>query len=115
MSEVNLTINGRVFGIACDDGQEQRVINLGSYVDARIKDIARAGAANNESHLLVLAAIVLADEIFDLKDEMKKRSNGFTAKSAIKAPDPEDEAAIIQAIDHLASRINSIAGNIQKL
>ena len=68
MAEVNLTINGRNYGIACDDGQERRVQALGQYVDQRLKEIARAGAASNESHLLFLTSIILADEIFDLKD-----------------------------------------------
>ena len=66
MAEVTLSINGRDYGISCDDGQEQRVQDLGMYVDSRLRDIAKAGAASNESHLLVLTSIMLADEIFDL-------------------------------------------------
>ena len=70
MAEVSLTINGRTFGISCEDGQEQRVLDLGRYVDARLKDIARAGAAASESHLLVLTALMLSDEVFDLRNEI---------------------------------------------
>ena len=69
MAEVNLSINGRNYGIACDDGQEKRVKELGYYVDQRIKEIARAGAANNDAHLLVLTALMLADEIYELREE----------------------------------------------
>ncbi len=112
MAEINITINGRSYGIACDDGQERRVQELARYVDTRLKDIARAGAASNESHLLVLTSIILADEIADLK----------AAGIPVPQADPvgismseEDEEAITSAIDHLAARIDFIAGSLQKI
>jgi len=49
MAQVTLTINGRNYGITCDDGQEQRVMDLGHYVDERIKALSKAGAASNEN------------------------------------------------------------------
>lgn len=108
MAEVTLTINGRNYGISCEDGQEQRVIDLGQYVDNRIGEIARAGAASNESHLLVLAGLVLADEIFEL------REGGAVTAPAANGYSAEDEKAIAESIDYLAERINAIAGRIQK-
>ena len=76
MAEVSITINGRTFGISCEDGQEQRVHDLGRYVDARLKEIAKAGAASNESHLLVLTTLMLSDEIFDLRNDVRKLGGG---------------------------------------
>ena len=110
MAEITLTINGRSFGIACDDGQEQRVVNLAHYVDKRLKDISRAGAASNESHLLVLTALMLADEVFDMRDNMGQLSDQMENENILK----KDELVIAQAIDHLADRINLIAGRMQK-
>lgn len=110
MAEVNVTINGRTFGIACDDGQEQRVLDLGKYVDERLKDISRAGAANNESHLMVLTSLVLADEVFDLLEsgDAASAANGGSMNG-------DDEKRFVNAIDYLANRIDSIAGSIQKV
>jgi len=114
MAEVNLTINGRTFGVACDDGQEDRVLELGKYVDERLQAIKSAGAATNESHLLVLASLVLADEVFDLLEgEQKSQTNGKVA-NGMEVLSKEEEKKFINAIDHLATRIDSIAGNIQK-
>ena len=111
MAEVNIQINGRYYGIACDDGQERRVTELARQVDSRVRDIARAGAASSESHLLVLASILMADEMADLRD------NGAQAEAPpISAGLPEeDEEAIVNAIDGLASRIDEIAGNLQRV
>lgn len=114
MAEVNLTINGRNYGIACDDGQERRVQALGQYVDGRLKEIARAGAASNEAHLLFLTSIILADEVFDLKDGLAAVENSQSQPIGVRMSE-EDEEAIVSAIDLLARRIDSIAGNLQKL
>lgn len=109
MAELTLTINGRNYGISCEDGQEQRVIDLSHYIDAKMKDIVQAGAATNESHLLVLAALMLSDEIFDLRDQIGNL--GGQAEAAQNAK--QDELVIAQAIDHLAERIDTIAERIK--
>lgn len=114
MAEVNVTINGRTYGIACDDGQEQRVLDLGKYVDERLREISRAGAASSESHLMVLTSLVLADEIFDLLESEGGAKTGKTNGSGAISLSKDDEKKFISAIDHLASRIDSIAGNLQK-
>lgn len=112
MAEVNVTINGRTFGIACDDGQEQRVLDLGKYVDERLRDISRAGAANNESHLMVLTSLVLADEVFDL---LENGGQGAPAPKNGESMNGDEEQRFVNAIDYLANRIDSIAGSIQKV
>ena len=68
MTEVNLMIHGRTYGVGCDDGQEKRVRELGQYIDRRVKEIAGAGGAASEAHLLVLTALVLADELFEARE-----------------------------------------------
>ncbi len=114
MAEVNLSINGRKYGVACDDGQEGRVLDLGRYVDDRLKEISKAGAAASETHLLVLTALVLADEIYDLRDHMDKlMSNSHTAYRDNAVGDQEEQL-IVRAIDSLANRIESLAGRIQE-
>lgn len=111
MAEVNLTINGRNYGIACDDGQEKRLRELGYYVDQRLKEISKAGAANNETHLMVLASLMLADEIFDLRDNIGNLDEQVQETQGLK----RDDAAIAEAIDELAGRVGEIADRIQKV
>lgn len=108
MAEVNLNINGQNYAMEVDDGQEQRVTNLGEYVDAKMTQIAEAGAASSEAHLMVLSNLMLADEIFELKSHL----------AALGGPTPESEEAqaeegiIADAIDRMAARIDSIASRI---
>lgn len=109
MAEINLSMNGRNYGIACDDGQERRVRELGFFVDQKIKEISRAGAANNDAHLLVLTALMLADEIYELREENAELSSQTREQDDIR----DDEILMAKSIDNLAERINLIATRIQ--
>ena len=44
MAEVNLTIDGRSYPVACDDGQERRLMQLGSYVEQRMREASVSGS-----------------------------------------------------------------------
>ena len=50
MAEVTISINGRAYDIACDHGQEERVIDLAAYIDHKLQTIARSGGAYNDPH-----------------------------------------------------------------
>jgi len=110
MAEVNITINGRRYGISCENGQEQRVLDLGAYVDSRLKEIARAGAASSEAHLLVLTALMLSDEVFDLRNDVAYLDGQVRQTHGTQT----DEAELAGTIEHIAERIEQIAGRIQK-
>ena len=83
----------------------------------RLKEISGAGAASTESHLLVLTSLVLADEIYDLQDNVKKlsqqKANGNGASNGNGSAEEEQQA--VEAINHLALRIDSIAEKLQKI
>lgn len=120
MADVNITINGRIYEIGCDQGQEGRVVDLASYVDQKLQSIARSGAAYNDAHLLVLTALVLADEVFEARAaEGEKPAKAGRTPGAAAAPaqaegglSREDEAALAKVIDHLAKRIDGIATKV---
>ena len=42
MSHINVTINGRQYRMACEEGQEARLLNLAESFEARITKIGRA-------------------------------------------------------------------------
>ena len=109
MGEVNISISGRNYGISCQDGQEERVNALGQYVDQRLKGISQAGAATNENHLLVLTALMLSDEVFDLRENVGSQNQQLQSAEA----NQNDEAEVAGAIDQLADRIDQIAKRIQ--
>ncbi|MBU6235160.1 MAG: cell division protein ZapA [Alphaproteobacteria bacterium] len=108
MSKVNINVNNKPFTIACDDGQESRVQQLGKYVDERFRELNQAGAAPNESYTLVLTALVIADDMFDAKDQAEKARLQANS-SANRGPSPAEIEAKIRA-ELSAAYDNHIAG-----
>jgi len=112
MAEVNISIANKQYSIACDDGQEQRVVDLAAFVDGRVKEIAAMGAGTNDSHMLVLNSIMMADELMDAQSNNANNNQAGLDGLSITQ---EDETAITNAIDQMADRINAIAGNLKAL
>ena len=115
MGEVTLTINSKNYSIACDEGQEQRVIDLSHYVDSKVREMISAGAASSENHALVLASLVIADESFDLMEHATtSKSKAVEVKTHPPSLEQEQqEAELATAIEQLAERIDSVANKMQ--
>lgn len=114
MAEVSISINGRSYDIACDNGQEGRIVALASYVDQKVQQIARSGGAWNEAHLLVLASLVLADEVFEERELASARpAPRHAAAPAAPAVNKEEEQILVSALSDLAKRIEGIAQKVQ--
>lgn len=107
MAEITIYINGRSYDISCDNGQEGRIIELASYIDQRLQAISRAGAAYNDAHLMVLTSLVLADELFEVKEGGKG-----APRAAVPAASKEDEAAVLKVLEQLTKRIEGVAARV---
>lgn len=65
MAQVTIQINGREYGIACDDGQEGHIIRLANLLNDKAKLLTGGGAHINENQLLAMVGLLLADELQD--------------------------------------------------
>jgi len=88
MGQVSVPVNGRSYAITCEDGQETRIRRLAQYVDAKVTEfVGRVGQAG-EGRLLLLAALVIADELSDANDALERER-----KRAETASNGRDETA----------------------
>lgn len=101
MSEVTLKINNRGYGMSCDAGQEPRLEALAEFVDSRLQGIKDSGAAAAENHLLVLTSLVMADELFELREQLENIQN--TSPQATVSVEREREVAGV--INHLTEKL----------
>ena len=110
MSEVGVTVNGRPYKITCDDGQEPRIRRLAQYVDARVGEFAKSLGQVGEGRLLLLAALVIADELSDANETLQQEQS--RARSAeTEAADAADSAA--SGVHGIAQRIEAIAARLE--
>ncbi|MFV3128713.1 cell division protein ZapA [Niveispirillum sp. KHB5.9] len=119
MRRVDFTLNGRGHSLTCEDGQEQRLLELAAYVDARMQELT-GGAAGHEVQNLIATCIVLADELMEARAEAKTLRAGHAPAPVIHQPSPPpaaasaDEAKVGAAIDTLAKRIEDIAARLER-
>ena len=67
MAQVTIQINGREYGIACGDGQEGNIFRLAAMLNEKAALLTRGNNHINENQLLVMVALLLADELQDAK------------------------------------------------
>ena len=67
MGQVTVTLNGRTFRLACADGEETHVLHLVDQVGARAQAIIEEFGQMSDDRLLLLAAIMLADELMQAR------------------------------------------------
>lgn len=117
MRRVDFTLNGRNHSLSCEDGQEQRLLELAAYVDARMQELT-GGAAGHEVQNLIATCIVLADELMEARAEVKALRAGHAPAPIVHQPAPTtapaDEAKVVAAVDTLAKRIEDIAARLER-
>ncbi len=104
MPQVSVTINGRAYPVACQEGEEERIRDLASIIDGKVAEFARQVGQAGEARLLVLAALVLADELAEAHEALRD--------SAAPAPSTGDHA-VATGIDRLAARVEAVAARLE--
>ena len=99
MAEVELTIAGRPYRVACRNGEEETLQAAGALVDAKSREALAGLGTLSESRQLLFAALLLADQIIDGREfEVPKG--------------PDDELA--QRTQRLAERLESLADRLEQ-
>src|ERR1700744_5862178 len=71
MSQVSVTINGRQFRMACEDGQEGHLMDLARDLDTRIEGLRTKFGEIGDTRLTVMAALTLADAMSETDARIK--------------------------------------------
>jgi cell division protein ZapA len=104
---VNVTINGRLYDIACDDTQVDRVQALAREVDVRAQHLLQDVGVVSDPRLLVMVGLMLADELGEARDELKRVAGEVAAAV-------EGDSRLAKGIETLANRIEGIAARLER-
>ena len=109
MAQVNLTINGRGYSVACGDGQEAHIEALAADLDRRIHALSEQLGSIGEARLLVMAALLVADELHDAK-------SGKSAPPDSAPPDsaPPDSAPAASSHSEAQAELESLRGALEE-
>lgn len=108
MAQVSIEVNGRAYVVGCEDGQEKRLIELAGRVDAQVRQVARDVGPLGETRLMLMGALVMADDLAELRAELE----ALRAQAAeARAERGRVELAAVAALDAAAARIERLAAD----
>lgn len=111
MAQVTVKINGYAYTVGCEDGQEGHLQAMAAQVEGRIDSIKALGGSSGEARLLVLASLLMADELHDVRLELE------AARAAPPAAEPKaaekPDAATSRRLARLAARAEQIANGME--
>jgi cell division protein ZapA len=102
MASVEVEIAARKYSVACRDGEEAHLRSVAAIVDGKAQDAAAALGSLSEARQLLFASLLLADEL--------KEHRSGQAKPAPAEFDP----AILDALERLAGRVESLAERLER-
>ena len=77
MGNINVRFNNKDYLLSCDDGQEENLKKLANHLDLKYSKVKKNLGNLGESKLLLIAAIQMADDFFDLSNKVKNTKSEF--------------------------------------
>ncbi|HZP21299.1 MAG TPA: cell division protein ZapA [Bauldia sp.] len=118
MAQVNITISGKTYRMACDDGQEPHLLALGEKLNSTIEQLRERFGEIGDQRLTVMAAITMADQHSEAErriEEAEGQVSGLRQSHAemIERQD-STEAEIARLVDSMASRLEALADRLSR-
>ncbi|MDP4993210.1 MAG: cell division protein ZapA [Marivita lacus] len=126
MPEVEITIGGRSFDVACQEGEEQYLHSAARMLDTEAQVLAQQVGRIPETRMLLMAGLMLADKTAGLEDKLRESEDRAAAYlselRAIKdAPPPEAERIevpvvptdVTESLQEIAARAEALARDVE--
>jgi len=105
MATVNVIVNGRPYGVGCEDGQEAHVEALARDFDRQVTEVGAQVGQVGDLRLFLMAALVTADELADAKLRLAQAQSKVAGRQAGQA---QADRRALDAIDGAARRIEAM-------
>ena len=77
MANVNINYHNNAYLLSCSDGQCERLVEFASHLDSQSPDLSKSLGNIGENRLLLITAIKMVDDYFDLFKKVKSTKNDF--------------------------------------
>jgi cell division protein ZapA len=116
MAQVSIRINGRSYEVNCEDGQEQHVQRLANSLANAVGDLVKQVGQVGDARLLVMAGLVLADEMAEQKSALAAAKARIEVlekqgleKDRAKAAAEEQAQTSLRRAEAFSNRLDGIA------
>jgi cell division protein ZapA len=111
MNHINVTINGRQYRMACEDGQEARLLTLADNLESRIGQLRGKFGEIGDARLTVMAALTVCDELLDAGQRLRQLEEEVRELRSVRAVSADRARATQTAV---ANALNAAADRIER-
>ncbi len=109
MSHINVTINGRQYRMACEEGQEVRLLKLAEGFESRITELRGKFGEIGDARLTVMAALTVCDELVDATHRLRAQDEELESLRNLRVAATDrakaTQVAVTNALNAAAERI----------
>ncbi|OKO69366.1 cell division protein ZapA [Bradyrhizobium sp. AS23.2] len=109
MSHINVTINARQYRMACEEGQEVRLLKLAESLETRIQSLRGKFGEIGDARLTVMAALTVCDELVDAGNRLRTMEQELNELRDFRNAAVErarlTQTAVVNALNAAAERI----------
>jgi len=77
MANVNIKFNNKDYLLSCEDGQEENLVELANHLNSKYTELNQNLGNIGENKLLLITAIKMVDDYFDLFKKVKSAKSDF--------------------------------------
>ena len=111
MNHINVTINGRQYRMACEEGQEVQLLRLAESLESRIGTLRGKFGEIGDARLIVMAALTVCDELLDASSRIRSLEQELEQLRGVRVAAADRAKATQSAV---ANALNSAADRIEK-
>jgi cell division protein ZapA len=111
MNHINVTINGRQYRMACEEGQEIRLLKLAESLEQRIETLRGKFGEIGDARLTVMAALTVCDELLDANARLRSMEEELTSLRDVRNTAADRAKATQMAV---ANALNAAAERIER-
>ncbi len=116
MAQVTVSIDGKSYRMACDEGQEAHLLDLANRFDRYVGHLKESFGEIGDHRLAVMAGIMVMDELSELQHRVKGLETEVatlrkTRDEALSKADKAD-TAVVGALSGLAERLETLSARL---
>lgn len=123
MAQVTLRINGYAYTLGCKDGEEKHLEAMGAEVSRRVEGVRTAAGPSGEARMLVMAALLMADDLFETRSRLhaaetalqqqKAEASVLRQQAEVAHQQPAFDPKLSRKLNRMAKRAEEIAEGLE--
>ena len=118
MTHVTVTIHGKQYRMACEEGQEAQLTTLAKDLDQRVEQLKKNFGAIGDMRLIVMAALTVGDELSEAAKRVRRLEEELATLQDVRIAASEraqqTQVAISAALNSASERLEHVTRSLNQ-